>query len=47
MMVMATKRPVAMATRVVGKDEDNGNGIKCNGDGEEEGDCKEVGNGKQ
>ncbi len=32
-MVTATKRAVAMATRVVGKDADNGKGGKSDGDG--------------
>jgi hypothetical protein len=30
---MATKRAVAMATRVAGKDADNGKGSKSDGDG--------------
>ncbi len=32
-MVTATKRAVAMATRVAGKDAGNGKGGKSNGDG--------------
>jgi hypothetical protein len=45
-MVMATKRAVAMATRVADKDEGNVKSGKSNGNGNKEGDCKEEGNGK-
>jgi hypothetical protein len=40
-------KAVAMATRVVSKDEGNGKGKKCDGKGNKDGDCKEAGNGKQ
>jgi hypothetical protein len=50
-MAMATKRAVAMETRVVSKDVGNGEGSKSNGkgsksdgNGNEEGNCEEEGN---
>jgi hypothetical protein len=50
-MAMVTKRPVAMDTRVVGKDVGNGKGGKSggkggksNGNGNKEGHCEEKGN---
>jgi hypothetical protein len=42
----ATNRAVAMATRVVGKDEGDCKGSKSNGDGNKQGGCKEVDNSK-
>jgi hypothetical protein len=47
MMVTLTKWAVAMATRVAGKDEGNGESGKINGNGNKEGDFEEEGNGKQ
>jgi hypothetical protein len=43
---MATKRAVAMAMRVVGKDEGDGKSGKCDANGDEEGGCNKEGNGK-
>jgi hypothetical protein len=39
-MVTATKRAVAMAARVVGKDEGDGKDGKSDGNGDKEGNCK-------
>jgi hypothetical protein len=44
---MVTKRAVVMATKVVGKVEGDCKSGKSNGDGNEEGYCKEEGDGKQ
>ncbi len=44
---MAKKRAVAMATRMVGKDEGNGEGGMSDGNDDKEANCKEEGNGKQ
>jgi hypothetical protein len=46
-MATATKRAVAMVTRVADEDDGNGKSSKINGDGNEEGNCKEEGEGKQ
>jgi hypothetical protein len=40
-MAMATKSAVAMVTRMVGKDEGDGESGKSDGDGNKEGTCKE------
>ncbi len=45
-MATATKRAMVMVTRVAGKDEGNGESGKSDGDGNEEGICKEEGDGK-
>ncbi len=42
-MATATKKGVAMKTREVGKDEDNGKGGKSNGNNKEKGNGKEDG----
>ncbi len=45
--MIATKRAVAMATRVVSEDEGNSKVSKSIGNGDEEGNFKEEGNGEQ
>ncbi len=44
-MVTATKRAVAMATRVAGEDADDGKGGKSDGDGTKRAICEEEGDG--
>jgi hypothetical protein len=45
--MMATKKAVAMGTRVAGEDEGDGKSSKCDGNGDKEGICKKEGNGDQ